>query len=111
MSITDERKPDGGLQAWIDVLEAQAEGREDAELLMLLIELRRRRSGEHAMPVGLPPCPREPFYTQGQYTHGCVTFTCDQGHQHPTGKYVWDTPDAGNPHSHSITCDVVKGGE
>lgn len=43
MSIADERKPDGGLQAWIDTLEAQGEGREDAELLMLLIELRRRR--------------------------------------------------------------------
>lgn len=43
MSITDERKPDGGLQAWIDVLEATEGEREDAELLMLLIELRRRR--------------------------------------------------------------------
>lgn len=43
MNETNERKPDGGLQDWIDVLEATGSGREDSELLMLLIELRRRR--------------------------------------------------------------------
>lgn len=52
MSTIDERKSDGGLQAWIDVLEAQAEGREDAELLMLLIELRRRRENDSRQPGG-----------------------------------------------------------
>lgn len=44
MNEANERKPDGGLQDWIDVLEAEATGsREESELLMLLIELRRRR--------------------------------------------------------------------
>lgn len=45
VSTKDERKPDGGLQDWIDVLEAESTGssREESELLMLLIELRRRR--------------------------------------------------------------------
>ena len=40
MSITDERKPDGGLQAWIEVLEDYPVDAEEVELLMLLIELR-----------------------------------------------------------------------
>ena len=39
-----ERKPDGGLQEWIDFYEMVADGDKDpTELLMLLIELRTHR--------------------------------------------------------------------
>ncbi|CAM3715768.1 hypothetical protein BS639_17050 [Rouxiella silvae] len=51
-----ERKPDGGLQEWIDFYEMAADGDEaPTELLMLLIELRahRRRAAE-VKPVELP---------------------------------------------------------
>ncbi|MBU9829833.1 hypothetical protein J1779_07800 [Rahnella sp. FC061912-K] len=42
-----ERKPDGGLTAWIETFEAMSEGNpDDTELLMLLIELRARRNKE-----------------------------------------------------------------
>ncbi|WP_208950679.1 hypothetical protein [Rahnella sp. ChDrAdgB13] len=41
-----ERKPDGGLADWIDVLEASEGDKNDTELLMLLIELRARRNKE-----------------------------------------------------------------
>jgi len=45
--ISDEqRKPDGGLAAWIETMEAMGSGGEDAELLCLLLELRRRRENE-----------------------------------------------------------------
>jgi len=45
--ISDEqRKPDGGLGAWIETMEAMGSGGEDAELLCLLLELRRRRENE-----------------------------------------------------------------
>ncbi|WP_313824027.1 hypothetical protein [Leclercia sp.] len=99
MSTTDERKPDGGLQTWIDVLEATEGEREDAELLMLLIELRRRRenSGQHAMPVSgdhlntinsdgrflpCPSCGKPALYWLGnEYTHSCVLpHECPGGH-------------------------------
>lgn len=52
MSKTDERKPDGGLQAWIDILEADQRDRDEVELLMLLIELRRRRENDSRQPGG-----------------------------------------------------------
>jgi len=41
-----ERKPDGGLADWIDILEASENERPDTELLMLLIELRALRDKE-----------------------------------------------------------------
>lgn len=48
-----ERKPDGGLADWIDMLEKMAEGPSDAELLCLLIELRRHRMAQaERMGVG-----------------------------------------------------------
>lgn len=37
-----ERKPDGGLAEWIEVYEAMG-GKDDGEMLCLLIELRRHR--------------------------------------------------------------------
>lgn len=108
MSITDERKPDGGLQAWIDVLEATEGEKEDAELLMLLIELRRHRenSGQHAMPVSgdhlntlnvegqylpCPSCGRPGLYFLGNdYRHSqVVPHECSGGHfynRQPGGK-------------------------
>lgn len=52
MSITDERKPDGGLQAWIEALEDYPVDAEEVELLMLLIELRRRRENDSRQPGG-----------------------------------------------------------
>ena len=52
MSITDERKPDGGLQAWIEVLEDSQRDSDEIDLLMLLIELRRRRENDSRQPGG-----------------------------------------------------------
>lgn len=103
MSATEERKPDGGLQAWIDILEATGGEREEAELLMLLIELRRRRedSGKHAMPTSTLrpgdhlqtlnvegqslPCPScgKPglYYLGSEYRHSYVVpHECPGGH-------------------------------
>lgn len=41
-----ERKPDGGLSAWIETYEAIGGGENDAEMLCLLLELRRRRENQ-----------------------------------------------------------------
>lgn len=41
--IEFERKPDGGLNAWIETYEAMGGDETDAEMLCLLLELRRRR--------------------------------------------------------------------
>jgi hypothetical protein len=68
--ISDEqRKPDGGLGAWIETMEAMGSGGEDAELLCLLLELRRRRESEalrnqpvsqpYKLPDGFVAVPRE----------------------------------------------------
>lgn len=46
MMTEEERKPDGGLSAWIETMEAMGSGSEDAELLCLLLELRRRRDND-----------------------------------------------------------------
>lgn len=41
-----ERKPDGGLNNWIETYEAMGGGENDAEMLCLLLELRRRRENQ-----------------------------------------------------------------
>jgi len=41
-----ERKPDGGLNAWIETYEAMRGDETDAEMLCLLLELRRRRENQ-----------------------------------------------------------------
>ena len=43
-----ERKPDGSLNAWIETYEAMGDGENDAEMLCLLLELRRRQNSNPA---------------------------------------------------------------
>jgi len=50
--MSDQRKLDGGLAEWIEVLEDDRA--DNAELLCLLLELRRYREGSTASP-NLPP--------------------------------------------------------
>lgn len=50
--MSDQRKPDGGLAEWIEVLEDDRA--DNAELLCLLLELRRYREDSAASP-NLPP--------------------------------------------------------
>lgn len=62
-----ERKPDGGLSAWIETYEAISDDETDAELLCLLLELRRRRVNEPELKGELEAAERE----RDEYKHRC----------------------------------------
>lgn len=74
-----ERKPDGGLNNWIETYEAMGGGENDAEMLCLLLELRRRRVNEPELKGELEVAERE----RDEYKHRCKVSdgTCDIAEQ------------------------------
>lgn len=55
-----------------------------------------------------PPCDESRYFEGGAHTCGAVVWICNKGHQHLTGRYIWDEPIPG--HTHSLTLPNVQPG-